>query len=259
MDRTAYDHFTEQLIENLKADPRVIGLVAAGSMADLSRVDRWSDHDFFVITQSGFQEIFRTELDWLPNHARIVINIRETEHGLKIIYDDGHLLEFAVFDLAELAHARINAYKVLLDHGDIAERCAQLQHQSEPAKHDLMRDYLMFLALLLVGAGRCVRGEKISGSVFIKTYALGHLLHVLAGTLYAAEKARLDNLDIYRRFEFVFPEAGAAINQALLHEPISAARELLQVADAYLRERLPNYPADGVATIRQFLQDAAQA
>lgn len=254
MQRAEFDAFTQQLRANLEKDPRVLGLVALGSMADTSRVDRWSDHDFFVITQAGIQEEFRTNVTWLPQPERIVLNIRETAHGLKVIYDDGHLLEFAVFDVEELAVARINAFTVLIDHERIAERCGWLQHNSVPTTpRDLQRDYEMFLALLMVGAGRCARGEVISGGVFVKTYALGHLLPVLAEYLSSADKARLDNLDVYRRFEWVFPEVGAAINNALLLEPVTAARRLLGIADEQLRHKLPHYPSNGVETVHRYL------
>lgn len=253
MQRTEYDAFTQRLRANLENDPRVVGLVALGSMAETSRVDRWSDHDFFVITAAGVQEDFRANVTWLPDAARVVLNIRETAHGLKIIYDDGHLLEFAVFDVEELGAARINAYAVLIDRERIAERCAQLQQHSEVSSRNLERDYQMFLALLMVGAGRCVRGEVISGSVFIKTYALGHLLPVLAEYLTSADKARLDNLDAYRRFERVFPQVGAVINEALLLEPVAAARRLLDIADGQLRDKLTHYPNEGVALVRRYL------
>ena len=50
----AYAAFTEALRARLEADPRVVGLVALGSMARRDyEPDRWSDHDFFVITRAA--------------------------------------------------------------------------------------------------------------------------------------------------------------------------------------------------------------
>jgi hypothetical protein len=49
-----YQAFTDTLQRNLEQDDRVIGLVAAGSMAGEHHLpDRWSDHDFLVIVFSS--------------------------------------------------------------------------------------------------------------------------------------------------------------------------------------------------------------
>ncbi len=60
MQPEAYAQFTARLQQTLAADPRVIGFIAAGSMAAIDRQpDDFSDHDFFFITQPGEQEGFR--------------------------------------------------------------------------------------------------------------------------------------------------------------------------------------------------------
>src|SRR4051812_48367660 len=88
--------------------------------------DDWSDHGFFVISSAGEQERLRGDLSWLPRHDGVALAFRETEHGLNVIYDDGHLLEFAVFDLDELGLAGINRYRVLLDRGGVEERVREV-------------------------------------------------------------------------------------------------------------------------------------
>jgi hypothetical protein len=40
---------------------------------------------------------------------------RETEHGLKVLYRGGHLLEFTVFSENELQMARLNRYRILAE------------------------------------------------------------------------------------------------------------------------------------------------
>ncbi|MCL4255495.1 MAG: aminoglycoside 6-adenylyltransferase, partial [Anaerolineae bacterium] len=94
MNLTDYRNFTHTLLQNVQADPRVIGLVALGSMAEQNRTpDDWSDHDFFLVVQSGTQELFRQDTSWLPYADRIIMSIRETQHGLKVMYDMPHLIE----------------------------------------------------------------------------------------------------------------------------------------------------------------------
>ncbi len=170
----AYQGVIEQLTTTLQADERVRGLVLLGSTARQShQPDEWSDHDFFVITESGLQELFRTTFDWLPNRESVVLTVRETEHGLKILYADGHLLEYAVFDVAEIAVAKANDYAVVFDKGGVTAAMAKIAHppadQLPAAYTDSARDLGMFLCQLVIGAGRVTRGEAISGQVFMRS------------------------------------------------------------------------------------------
>lgn len=251
-----YRAFITQLSANLQADERARALILVGSTADQSHApDEWSDHDFFVITTSGTQEHFRTQFDWLPDYQSIVLTVRETEHGLKVLYDSGHLLEFAIFDAEEVDNARVNDYSVAFDRADIT---GKIQQQAVPAgvmpysTTDRSRDMKMVLCLLVVGAGRVRRGEAISGQLFIRSHALRHLLQILAQTLPADDKSRLDNLDPFRRVEQVFPELGAEINAAISRPPLDAALGLLDIYEQYLCD-LDGFSVEAVATVRRFL------
>jgi lincosamide nucleotidyltransferase B/F len=242
--------FSKNLKANLETDNRVLGLVFLGSAAEQDRIpDEYSDHDFFVITLKGMQEEFRQNLSWLPDAANIVIKYRETEHGLKIIFANGHLIEFAIFDEEELFLARVNDYRVDLDKAQITTSLQQIAAKPFP-DFDPQKALNGFLSELLIGLRRCNRGEKISGKAFIKQYSFYHLMRLLSHYLPAANKQRLDNLDPMRRFELVFPELGSEINAALLLEGQDAARLLLTIADRELRERMPNYPTQAVEFIR---------
>ena len=123
MDPQAYDAFTAALREALARRPDVLGLVALGSMAGRDyQPDEFSDHDFFVVVEPASAEPMRQDLSWLPRADAVLLSFRETAHGLKVIYDDGHLLELAVFTPQELALARVNRYRVLLDRADVTTR-----------------------------------------------------------------------------------------------------------------------------------------
>lgn len=261
MDLERYRSFTHQLRARLESDGRVLGLVALGSMAELGRTpDAWSDHDFFVITVAGVQESFRQDLGWLPHSERIVLKVRETAHGLKVFLDDGHLLEFAIFDEAELHLARVNDYRVLLDRAHVEADLRHLRERSaaEAASFDAERAFALFLSALWVGAGRTARGEVLSGSSFIKQHALGHLLRILAHCLPSGSETRLDNLDPFRRFEREFPEQGRTLHRLLLQDPGPCARQLLAFAEEQLAHRMEHYPARAVQVIRNQLEQWAR-
>ena len=83
-----------------------------------------------------------------------------------------------------------------------------------------------------------------------------NFIEALSRMLQASDKARPDNLDAYRRFEQVFPQAGAEINAALSRDPIAAASGLLDVYEQYLHD-LDYYPVQAVATVRSFLSSNA--
>lgn len=261
MELDLYRSFTHQLRARLESDARVLGLVALGSMAELGRTpDAWSDHDFFVITVTGAQESFRQDLSWLPDSERIVLKVRETAHGLKVLHDDGHLLEFAIFDEAELHLARVNDYRVLLDRAHVEADLRHLRTKSaaEAASFDVERAFALFLSALWVGAGRTARGEVLSGSSFIKQYALGHLLRILTHCLSTGSETQLDNLDPFRRFEREFPEQGRTLHRLLLQEPGLCARQLLSFAEEQLAQRMEHYPARAVHVLRNQLEQWAR-
>ena len=177
---TDYSAFIDALIAALQPDDRVLGLVALGSMATLTRADAYSDYDFFVITRPGKQERFRQRQDWLPGHDNIALVYRETEHGLKVLFNAGRLAEYAVFDPDELTVARVNDYRILFDKADIAARMARVRDataREASEKRESQSDafhFGQFVCLLYVGCGRWARGEKLSGRQFVAGHALTH-------------------------------------------------------------------------------------
>ncbi len=255
MDAAAYSAFSDALLRRLAREPHVVGLVALGSMSGEGPApDAFSDHDFFVVTVPGAQEPFRTELSWLPGAERAVLLHRETEHGLKVVLEDGHLLELAVFDLEELRVARANRYRVLLDRGGVAERMAEVAAKPAEAPSDRWLCGQL-LGNLLVGGGRAARGELLSARLFVAGYAAGHLLRLLARHVPPEEAVPLDDLDPFRRFERAFPRLGREVNAALGGPPLEAALDLLGLAGRALGA-LPQWPAPAAAAVRRRLLEA---
>jgi hypothetical protein len=244
-----YRAFTDQLRTRLADDAKVVGLVAVGSMADRDYApDEWSDHDFFVITEPGGQETLRIDLDWLPDHDRVALSFRETDHGFKVIYDDGHLLEFAVFDLDEIALAGVNRYRVLLDRGGVEERAASVRREPRTEQSD---DFLfgMTVASALVAAGRARRGELLTAAFFV-TWTLKHLTALLARAVPSTHASILDEFDSLRRFERAYPALGAELAAIVRLAPDEAAAALLDVAERELRRRRPDLAWRGLEAVR---------
>ena len=204
--------------------------------------DEWSDHDFFLITRAGEQEPLRQDLRWLPAHERIVFSFRETEHGLKVLYDDGHMIEFAVFDVEEIALAGVNRYRTLLDRGGVEEACALVRDHPRPQRDD---DYLfgMVLSAALVAIGRGRRGELLSAAFFV-TWTLTHLTRLITRVLPAQEASLLDEFDSLRRFEGAYPALGAELAAAVRLAPPEGALRMLDVLQREVRPLRPDLAWD---------------
>jgi hypothetical protein len=170
----------------------------------------------------------RQDLSWLPDHAAIALAPRETAHGLKVVYESGHVLEFAVFTIGELSLAGANAYEVALDRGGVAPIMESLAKRPRAARND-EANLALFIALLLIGVGRARRGELLVAGNAIRTYAVERLLIVLA---HRHPDPRLDDLDPFRRVELAFPTLG--LDRALAQPPEDAARAILEIAEREL-------------------------
>jgi hypothetical protein len=251
-----YHEFTHELTKRLRADGRAIGLVAVGSMADRDYApDEWSDHDFFVITPPGGQEELRNDLSWLPNRGGVALSFRETEHGLTVLYDDGHMLEFAVFDLDEIALAGVNRYRVLLDLGGVEERVDHVAANPRPPREDLFL-FGKAVSAALVAAGRGRRGETLSAA-FMVTWATTYLNRLLIRTLPAAEASLLDGFDSLRRFERAYPELGAELAAIVRLDPADGGPALLDLLERELRPLRPDLPWPALDAVKARLSQAS--
>lgn len=225
--------YQKALVDSVSANPNVIGLVFLGSSADHSRVDQYSDQDFFLVVKPNSGEDFRQDLSWLPNHGDIVLAPRETAHGLKVLYKSGLVLEFAVFEDAELELAAANDYLVALDKQDIAPRMAAIASKSIPRPFDAEAGFELFLSLLVIGVGRARRGEVIAADQHIKGYAVEKLIQLVRSSKPSGTDRR-DSLNAFRRFEFDYPELGPQIAKQMLEPAEACANGLAQLAKTEL-------------------------
>lgn len=204
-----------------------------------------------AVTAPGRQERFRSSLDWLPAAGSIALELREHHGGVKVIYDDGHVLEFGITDLAGLAGWAANAFDVLYDAGGVAEAMADIVAKPLPTgAPDDVRDVSLVLTQLFIGVGRARRGELLSAGNSIRSEAVGYLLPVLGRRITATGTLRLDSLDPRRRFETAHPALGARIDDLLTRRPEDCARALLDLTEEMLSPGWADFPHRGVAAVR---------
>ena len=245
-------HFSADLSTCCNSRSEIIGLVFVGSAADTKRVDQWSDHDFFVITKDGEQERLRQDLSWLPNFEHVAFSFRETAHGLKVLYLNGSVLEFAIFDCAELAACQVNHHALAFGSPEVTTALSVAAARlHEPLGIDPLVDFRHFLALLVIGVGRARRGELLTAGIGIRSGALSSLLKVFSHLL--GPDDRLDQLDHSRRFELVHPLIGTRLAEAVAQEPELVASQLLAIADEFLPALWAEYPAENAEVVRRAL------
>lgn len=239
----AFLDYSDRLAANAQAHPDVLGLVLLGSAADTARADEWSDHDFFLIVKDGLGEKFRQDLSWLPGFAHVVIAPRETDHGLKVVYRDGHVLEFAVFEDRELEIASVNYWVVPVDKTNITSRVEALEKKTTGAPFNEQKEWELLLCHILIGVGRARRGEVLIAGQAIRSYLMRHVIGFVRDRLApvpGTEEAE-DNLDRFRRFEKQYPAEGARLDHILQLPVEDAAQALLDFVlglDGFTEEQL---------------------
>lgn len=241
--------FKADLLANSEKDERILGLVWAGSAADTSRFDIYSDYDFYLVTQDNDAEPMRQNLDWLPDFQNISYWARETAHGLKVVYKDGTILEFAVFTLNELSNSVVNHFAVAYDAADVAIRTENIKAKGEPKSHETVEDHLAIIyTLLMIAIGRARRGEVLIAGQFIRSYAALHLIKAVKKSFESADISKRDLLDPWRRFEIEYPEIGARLNGALAMEVEAAGWAIARLTFELFESHSPT-PAAGMGTL----------
>jgi hypothetical protein len=247
--RADFDRFVDLLQTHAASDDRFVGLVLLGSTASPNRIDEWSDHDFWVVTRPGRAGEVRADDSWLPDRDRIVVFAPDTDHGRIVIYDDGHLLEFAVFEPGEVTLAQANEYRVIHDEIGLAGTMAEIASRPLPVpKPD--RLFGKLASQITIGVTRWARGERLSANHLVRGWAARTLVEILSLTLVPSDRAPLDGFDPNRRFELAAPEAAAEIDRALESTLLDCAESLLRIA-ARSTEMSPAGIAAVMATIER--------
>lgn len=250
-----FDALSAGLAEGVRGRDGMIGLVLLGSAsAEASaRRDEWSDHDFFAITSPGRGREIRPDLSWLPDQDRLVLTAREGEIGFVAVYEDGHVLEFALSDAAELEGALAGDASVVVDDevGTTAALIAAARARAAAAdRFDPANDVRLVLVKLLIGVGRLRRGEVLNGGQFVRQWAVQLLVRAIRGRFGEASTSQRDAIDPMRRFEQDFPEWGVRLADAVAQPVEDAARALFSLTREILEpnwDEFPSAAADAVA------------
>lgn len=202
-------HRLEAIGASLQTSGHALALIGLGSVGqELSRLDEYSDLDFFAIVEDGFKQDYLKDLGWLESIAPVAFCFKNTRDGFKLLYTDDIFCEFAVFEMQELAQIPFAAGRMVWRKPEVPESIATplLEPQISPSPDP---DFALGEALtnLYIGLKRFRRGEKMSALRFVQQYALHHVL-TLAENLETEQSVLRDMFSAERRIEQRLPKLG---------------------------------------------------
>jgi lincosamide nucleotidyltransferase B/F len=253
MNATEFETYTERLRANLESAGEVIGLVTLGTTADPNLRDEWSDHDFWVLTKAGAQDSFVEDLSWLPDARNIALTVNHGSHRRTVLYQNGHKVEFAVFDVNEATEGKIQRYTILIDRDRIAG-LIQSVHQNTLKQAEAKPDALQNLCVLVWSAcERHCRGEFLSARQYLDGFAINQLLSLIAKYDRETGAGGNDVLDPRRRLELRSPELAAEVLATRNERLPEGALQLLEIAERELKQKAPTLLWDDVRMVRGWI------
>jgi len=191
---------------SLEKSGHALALIGLGSVGlELQRLDEYSDLDFFVIVEPGYKNVYISDLKWLSELCPIAFRFQNTVDGYKLLFEDGIFCEFAIFELDELREIPYSPGRIVWKQPHISET---ISYPVKSIEHLHVRnpEWILGEALtnLFVGLGRESRGERLSATRFIQSYAVDRLVELM-DVLGEDQQAQRDNFAPDRRFEQRYP------------------------------------------------------
>ena len=178
-----------------------IALIGLGSTGlDLDRLDNHSDMDFFVVVDDGAKQRYLDSVDWLEELAPIDFSFPNSIDGRKVLFADLLFAEYAVFTLDELRAGSFPPGRLVWARDDAPAGLEQAGRPREPSPYDYPEYHVNeAVTNLYVGLHRDARGERLTATRFIQSYAVERLLTYLELT--GATGGRQDEFVIERGVE----------------------------------------------------------
>lgn len=234
----------DDLAHHLATRPDTLALLGLGSAgAEHDRLDAHSDLDFFVVVEDGAVAGYADSVDWLAAPCPVAYSFRNERNGRKALYADGIFVEYAVFTVDELARLPFTGARVVWQRPDAPAGLAECGPPPRPATpYDTVEFHLgEALTNLYVGLHRELRGERLTASRFIQSYAVDRVVALLRLTAPEAAAHRRDPFDPSRRVERAYPPE--VLPLARMVPGYQHNRAAAQVTLDWLAARFPVDPA----------------
>lgn len=171
----------DEIGEALSRRPDALALIGVGSVGtDLHRLDEHSDLDFFVVVEDAAKPRYLADIDWLEGPCPVAFSFANTADGRKALYEDGIFCEYAVFTVAELRALPFAGARLVWAR-DGAPFGLEVPALPVPPAEDSL-DFHVGEAVtnLFVGLHREARGERLSATRFVQSFAVDHVIAIHA-------------------------------------------------------------------------------
>lgn len=220
--------------------------------------DKFSDHDFFLITKPGAQSEFKNNFDWLPDSDNIIYHFQESEYVVKVLYNYGHIAEFGVVDQEELKEVPLNNYRILMDKDGLEKQIHNLAKKTEQDSRIMISNERLVGQIIFdlkIGIDRFLRGEKLSAFKKIKCLCVENLLILIQKNINTKQKGGQDNLDPFRRVELQYPTFGQKIEDVLSSSLYEVSLTILFFLKNEFNIKLDEKQKEAVELLIEYLND----
>jgi hypothetical protein len=198
----------EAIAGRLSESGHAMGLLGLGSVGnERSRLDNYSDLDFFVIVEVGHKGRYIGQLDWLAAAHPLAWHFQNTVDGHKALMTDGVFCEFAVFEPNQVAPIPYSPGRWIWRRDDLPPNLSQPEVPTpSPTLPDESWIVGEALSCLFIGLQRWHRGERLSAARLIQSHAVDRLIELdalRAGV--ASDDVLADPFNHERRLERLQP------------------------------------------------------
>lgn len=221
--------------EVVKEIDYTLAVLALGSIGmEQDRLDDYSDLDFFVIVEDHLKDIMINDLSWLEKVYPIGYRHKNTKDGYKFFFEDGIYGEFAVFGRSEVEKIVQPEARLIWKAKHYVEPTLLIKKnvQEYQTEVDPENEFNEALTNLYVGLCRALRGEKLSGLLFIETYAFDHAMRFYLGQ---RKHSNDDLFSLSRRLEFNHKELEPLLKY-MLSGYMNLSQSALSILDFLKRE-----------------------
>ncbi len=196
-----------------------LGLLGLGSAGrEDSRLDSYSDLDFFAIVMSEAKPGLLRDCSWLAAAAPVAWQFRNTADGYKLLFEDGIYCEFALFSPEELDDAVYAPGRFIWRYESLDARLELPKNRpSQNADESRNADWLLgeIISCIYVGVCRFRRGETLSAMIFVERHAFSMLLELMLRESPGEDSVQPDRFSPDRRIEFRYPGIEAVLGTFL--------------------------------------------
>lgn len=194
----------EEICQSVRKTDLAKALIGFGSVAELNRIDKFSDLDFIVVANRGKKWELINNVEWLTSISPINYIHQSTKDSFKLIYKDGVYCDFGILEEYELKQIPHDKGRIIWSNEKFDCSVILPTHNNRNDKVDAKWEIGEALFDLYIGLCRYARGEKLSAARLIQNKALDHVL-ICSDILSLQESQCRDPFLNERRYEKRYP------------------------------------------------------